>query len=128
MCLKVFILPCPIITLRTVLAKCFQQVRQAGQGEDLCGGPRPHRPVLLRRACQAGPPRATHSQLLRVLREAEGRGSSAAAGALHQVVVHPNLNKLIKVVRWQSFIPSLDCGHNPKKGRDQILQRSVAEP
>ena len=61
----------------------YTQVRQARQGEDLLGGPRTRRPVLLRRAGQAGASRATHYQLLRVLREAEGRGSGAAAGALH---------------------------------------------
>ena len=41
-----------------------------------------------------------------------------------------------KVARWQNLIPSFPWiapgwrawGRNPKKGRDQILQRSVAEP
>ena len=41
-----------------------------------------------------------------------------------------------KVARWQNLIPSFPwiapgCrawGRNPRKGRDQILQRSVAEP
>ena len=43
----------------------------------------------------------------------------------------------LKVARWQSLIPSFPwigsgwmevVGRNPRKGRDQILQRSVAEP
>ena len=41
-----------------------------------------------------------------------------------------------KVARWQNLIPSFPWiapgwrarGRNPRKGRDQILQRSVAEP
>ena len=41
-----------------------------------------------------------------------------------------------KVARWQNLIPFLPWiapgwrawGRNPRKGRDQILQRSVAEP
>ena len=41
-----------------------------------------------------------------------------------------------KVARWQNLIPSFPwiapgwrvLGGNPRKGRDQILQRSVAEP
>ena len=44
-----------------------------------------------------------------------------------------------KVARWQNLIPSFSCiapgvedrgrgRRNPRKGRDQILQRSVAEP
>ena len=41
-----------------------------------------------------------------------------------------------KVPRWQNLIPSFPCivlgwrawGRNPRKGRDQILQRSAAEP
>ena len=40
------------------------------------------------------------------------------------------------VARWQNLIPSFPWiapvwrawGRNPRKGRDQILQRSVAEP
>ena len=42
----------------------------------------------------------------------------------------------IKVARWQNLIPSCPWivsgwrvwGRNPRRGRDQILQRSVAEP
>ena len=42
----------------------------------------------------------------------------------------------VMVARWQNFIPSCPWiapgwkgwGRNPRKGRDQILQRSVAEP
>ena len=42
----------------------------------------------------------------------------------------------LRVARWQNLIPSFPWiapgwrawGHNPRKGRDQILQRSVAEP
>ena len=42
----------------------------------------------------------------------------------------------VKVARWQNLIPSFPWiapgwrawGSNPRKGRDQILQRSVAEP
>ena len=42
----------------------------------------------------------------------------------------------IRVARWQNLIPSFPWiapgwrawGRNPRKGRDQILQRSVAEP
>ena len=42
----------------------------------------------------------------------------------------------IKVARWQNLIPSFPWiasgwrawGRNPRKGRDQILQRSIAEP
>ena len=47
-------------------------------------------------------------------------------------------NKMVttKVARWQNLIPSFPWivpgwrawGRNPRKGRDQILQRSVAEP
>ena len=41
-----------------------------------------------------------------------------------------------KVARWQNLVPSFPWiapgwrawGRNPRKGRDQILQRSVAEP
>ena len=41
-----------------------------------------------------------------------------------------------RVARWQNLIPSFPWiapwwrvwGRNPRKGRDQILQRSVAEP
>ena len=41
-----------------------------------------------------------------------------------------------KVARWQNLIPSSPWiapgwrawGRNPRKGRDQILQRSIAEP
>ena len=41
-----------------------------------------------------------------------------------------------KVASWQNLIPSFPWiapgwrawGRNPRKGRDQILQRSVAEP
>ena len=41
-----------------------------------------------------------------------------------------------KVARWQNLIPSFPWiasgwrawGRNPRKGRDQILQRSLAEP
>ena len=41
-----------------------------------------------------------------------------------------------EVARWQNLIPSFPwippgwrvSGRNPRKGRDQILQRSVAEP
>ena len=41
-----------------------------------------------------------------------------------------------KVARWQNLIPSFPWnvpggggrGHNPRKGRDPILQRSVEEP
>ena len=39
-----------------------------------------------------------------------------------------------KVARWQNLIPSFPCarvegvGRNPRKGKDQILQRSVEEP
>ena len=41
-----------------------------------------------------------------------------------------------KVARWQNLIPSFPWiaagwrvwGRNPRKGRDQILQRSIAEP
>ena len=43
---------------------------------------------------------------------------------------------MIRVARWQNLIPSFPWiapgwrawGRNPRKGRDQILQRSVAEP
>ena len=43
---------------------------------------------------------------------------------------------LIKVARWQNWIPSFPWiapgwrawGRNPRKGRDQILHRSGAEP
>ena len=49
-------------------------------------------------------------------------------------IVH--LPLLSKVARWQSLIPSFPWiapgwrawGRNPRKGRDQILQRRVAEP
>ena len=52
---------------------------------------------------------------------------------------HPRLLRQIpevSVARWQNLIPSFPwigsgCrvwGRNPRKGRDQILQRSVAEP
>ena len=42
----------------------------------------------------------------------------------------------LKVARWQNLIPSFPCivpgwrawGRNPRKGKDQILQRSGAEP
>ena len=42
----------------------------------------------------------------------------------------------VKVARWQNLIPSFPWivpgwrawGRHPRKGRDQILQRSVAEP
>ena len=42
----------------------------------------------------------------------------------------------VSAARWQTFIPSFPWiasgwrawGRNPRKGRDQILQRSVAEP
>ena len=48
------------------------------------------------------------------------------------VVAHP----VLKVARWQNLIPSFPWivpgwsawGRNPRKGRDQILQCSVAEP
>ena len=41
-----------------------------------------------------------------------------------------------EVARWQNLIPSFPWialgwrawGHNPRKGRDQILQRSLADP
>ena len=47
-------------------------------------------------------------------------------------LVHP----VASVARWQNLIPSFPWiapewrawGRNPRKGRDQILQRSVAEP
>ena len=43
---------------------------------------------------------------------------------------------VVKVARWQNLIPSFPWiapgwrawGRNPREGRDQILQRSVAEP
>ena len=50
----------------------------------------------------------------------------------------PTLDRLIqsKVARWQNLIPSFPWiapgwrawDRNPRKGRDQILQRSIAEP
>ena len=43
---------------------------------------------------------------------------------------------IVRAARWQNLIPSFPWiatgwrawGRNPRKGRDQILQRSVAEP
>ena len=48
----------------------------------------------------------------------------------------PPVDPGAKVARWQNLIPSFPLiapdwrawGCNPRKGRDQILQRSVAEP
>ena len=57
-------------------------------------------------------------------------GGVAEPGGV-QVDVAPD----VKVARWQNLIPSFPWiapgwrawGRNPRKGRDQILQRSVAE-
>ena len=52
------------------------------------------------------------------------------------VVFSDQRDPTTRVARWQNLIPSFPWiapgwrawGRNPRKGRDQILQRSVAEP
>ena len=65
------------------------------------------------------------------------RGAVAVPAVRRARLRHPfPLLPVVKVARWQNLIPSCPWiapvwrawGRNPRKGRDQILQRSVAEP
>ena len=71
---------------------------------------------------------------------ADGAGSSVAGdgggAAQDEEHVRQETGAFTMVARWQNLIPSFPWiapgwrawGRNPRKGRDQILQRSVAEP
>ena len=82
----------------------------------------------------------SHARLV-ALQVQVGRGRVALASAARRggspgPVLAPDLHPGAKVARWQNLIPSFPWiapgwrawGCNPRKGRDQILQRSVAEP
>ena len=64
-----------------------------------------------------------------------GGGELVLEGGVHAVRVRSR-GFWAKVARWQNLIPSFPWitpgwrawGRNPRNGRDQILQRSVAEP
>ena len=61
-------------------------------------------------------------------------GGSGGGGGVGHAALPPPPDA--RVARWQNLIPSFPWiapgwrawGRNPRKGRDQILQRSVAEP
>ena len=63
-------------------------------------------------------------------------GAGGYKGRLREVYADFQLRLRTKVARWQNLIPSFPWiapgwrawGRNPRKGRDHILQHSVAEP
>ena len=112
-----------------------QQLPLCGQRTDPDGGDEEGSRQEVPQQQQPGRPRGSG----REGRLAQPRAAAVAHGPRqHRPAEHRSIPTCMvhKVARWQNLIPSFPWivpgwrawGRNPRKGRDQILQRSVTEP